>query len=292
MAFYTRESKDRVRDAVDFVELVSARTELRRAGPARYEGLCPFHEERSPSFGIDPTQKVYYCFGCQASGDVFTFVQETEGVDFKGALELLADRFGVELELEEEDPKQAERRRRKERLLELLTRTAAYYERCLWEAEEAKAAREYLQSRGLGEEILREFHVGYSPSAWDRVLLASRRGGFSEQELYATGLAQRSKENGRPYDRFRGRIMFPLADVRGRVLGFGARAMRDEQKPKYLNTSDNDVYHKGQHLYGADLARAHAARAGTGDPVRGLHRRDRPASGGPAQHGRARWARR
>jgi DNA primase len=262
VAFYTRESKDRVRDAVDFVELVSARTELRRAGPARYEGLCPFHEERSPSFGIDPTQKVYYCFGCQASGDVFTFVQETEGVDFKGALELLADRFAVELELEEEDPKQAESRRQKERLLELLGRTAAYYERCLWEAEEAKAAREYLESRGLGEEILREFHVGYSPSAWDRVLLASRRGGFSEQELYATGLAQRSKENGRPYDRFRGRIMFPLADVRGRVLGFGARAMRDEQKPKYLNTSDNDVYHKGQHLYGADLARAHAARAG------------------------------
>ena len=262
MAFYTRESKDRVRDAVDFVELVSARTELRRAGPARYEGLCPFHEERSPSFGIDPTQKVYYCFGCQASGDVFTFVQETEGVDFKGALELLADRFAVELEREEEDPKQAERRRQRERLLELLTRTAAYYERCLWEAEEAKAAREYLESRGLGEEILREFHVGYSPSAWDRVLLASRRGGFTEQELYATGLAQRSKENGRPYDRFRGRIMFPLADVRGRVLGFGARAMREEQKPKYLNTSDNDVYHKGQHLYGADLARAHAARAG------------------------------
>jgi DNA primase len=262
VAFYTRESKDRVRDAVDFVELVSARTELRRAGPARYEGLCPFHEERSPSFGIDPAQKVYYCFGCQASGDVFTFVQETEGVDFKGALELLADRFGVELEREEEDPRQAERRRHRERLLELLGRTAAYYERCLWEAEEAKAAREYLESRGLGEEILREFHVGYSPSAWDRVLLASRRGGFSEQELYTTGLAQRSKENGRPYDRFRGRIMFPLADVRGRVLGFGARAMRDEQKPKYLNTSDNDVYHKGQHLYGADLARAHAARAG------------------------------
>ena len=262
MAFYTRESKDRVRDAVDFVELVSARTELRRAGPARYEGLCPFHEERSPSFGIDPGQKVYYCFGCQASGDVFTFVQETEGVDFKGALELLADRFAVELEHEEEDPKQAERRRQRERLLELLTRTAAYYERCLWEAQEARAAREYLESRGLGEEILREFHVGYSPSAWDRVLLASRRGGFTEQELYATGLAQRSKENGRPYDRFRGRIMFPLADVRGRVLGFGARAMRDEQKPKYLNTSDNDVYHKGSHLYGAHLARAHAARAG------------------------------
>ncbi len=262
MALYTSDSKDRVRDAVDFLELVSARTELRRAGPARYEGLCPFHDERTPSFGIDPAQKVYYCFGCQASGDVFTFVQETEGVDFKGALELLAERYGVELQREEEDPRAAEQRKRRERLLELLSRTASYYERYLWESSEAAPAREYLQGRGLEEPILREFRVGYAPSAWDRVLLASRRGGFSEQELYATGLAQRSRENGRPYDRFRSRIMFPLADVRGRVLGFGARAMRDEQKPKYLNTSDNDVYHKGLHLYGADLARAHATRAG------------------------------
>jgi DNA primase len=262
VALYKNESKDRVRDAVDFLELVSARTELRRAGPARYEGLCPFHDERTPSFGIDPAQKVYYCFGCQASGDVFTFVQETEGVDFKGALELLAERYGVELEREEEDPKEAEKRRRRERLLELLSRTAAYYERYLWESSEARHAREYLQERGLGEEVLREFRVGYAPSAWDRVLLASRRGGFSEQELYATGLAQRSKENARPYDRFRSRIMFPLADIRGRVLGFGARAMHAEQKPKYLNTSDNDIYHKGSQLYGADLARAHAAKAG------------------------------
>jgi DNA primase len=262
VALYTSDSKDRVRDAVDFVELVGARTELRRAGPARYEGLCPFHEERTPSFGIDPTQKVYYCFGCQSSGDVFTFVQETEGVDFKGALELLAERYGVELQREEEDPREAEKRKRRERLLELLTRTASYYERFLWESGEAAKARAYLQGRGLGEEIMREFRVGYAPSAWDRVLLASRRGGFSEQELYATGLAQRSKENGRPYDRFRSRIMFPLADVRGRVLGFGARAMSEEQRPKYLNTSDNDIYHKGLQLYGADLARAHATRAG------------------------------
>jgi DNA primase len=262
VAFYTRESKERVRDAIDFVELVSARTELRRAGPRSYEGLCPFHEERSPSFSVEPVEKLYYCFGCQASGDVFTFVQETEGVDFGAALELLADRCGIELEREEENPKEAERRRQRERLLELLGRTTAYYERCLWESQQAHAAREYLEGRGLGEEILREFHVGYSPSAWDRVLLASRRGGFSEQELYETGLAQRSQENRQLYDRFRSRIMFPLTNVRGRVLGFGARAMRDEQKPKYLNTSDNDVYHKGQHLYGAGLARIHATRAG------------------------------
>jgi DNA primase len=263
VALYTNDSKDRVRDAVDFVELVSARTELRRSGPARMEGLCPFHDERTPSFGIDPTQKVYHCFGCQASGDVFTFVQETEGVDFKGALELLAERYGVELQREQEDPRAEALRKRRERLLELLKRTTDYYARYLWESSEAAKARDYLLGRGLTEEMLREFRVGYAPSAWDKVLLASRRGGFSEQELYATGLAQRSKQNGQPYDRFRGRIMFPLADVRGRVLGFGARAMREDQRPKYLNTSDNDVYHKGLHLYGADLARAHATRAGS-----------------------------
>jgi DNA primase len=263
VALYTNESKERVRDAVDFVELVSARTELRRAGATSMQGLCPFHDERTPSFGINPVEKVYYCFGCGASGDVFSFVRETEGVDFKEALELLAERYGVELQREQEDPREAERRRRRERLLELLTRTAAYYEQYLLKSGEAAAARAYLAERGLREEALREFRVGYAPSAWDRVLLASRRGGFGEAELYATGLAQRSKQNGQPYDRFRGRIMFPLADVRGRVLGFGARAMREEQRPKYLNTSDNDVYHKGSHVYGADLARAHATRAGT-----------------------------
>lgn len=268
MSLYTAESRDRVRDAIDFVELVSARTELRRAGPNRYEGLCPFHEERSPSFGIDPSQKVYYCFGCQASGDVFTFVQETEGVDFKGALELLAERSGVELQREQEDPKDARQRQLKERLRTLLARTAAYYERLLWEADEARGAREYLLGRGLSEQGLRAFGVGYAPSAWDRVLLASRRAGFSERELLDVGLAQRSREGGRPYDRFRKRIMFPLSDMRGRVLGFGARALGDAAEgerrgPKYLNTSDNEIYHKGAHLYGAHLARAHAARQGS-----------------------------
>ncbi|HEX4564699.1 MAG TPA: DNA primase, partial [Solirubrobacteraceae bacterium] len=277
MARYTPDSKERVRDAVDFVELVSARTELRRAGPARYEGRCPFHEERTPSFGIDPEQKVYYCFGCNASGDVFTFVQDTEGVDFKGALELLAERYGVELEREAEDPKAQEQRLRRERLLELLERTTAYYERYLWESREAARAREYLAGRGLGEEILREFRVGYAPSAWNSVLQASRAARYSNREIFDAGLVQRSRGSGQLYDRFRSRITFPLADVRGRVLGFGARALADERTPrgasappqsssghppKYLNTADGEIYHKGLHLYGAHLARSHATRAG------------------------------
>ena len=263
MTRYAADSRDRVRDAVDMVALVSARTELRRAGANSYFGRCPFHEERTGSFHVSPDEKLYHCFGCQASGDPFNFVMETEGLDFVAALETLADRFGVPLQRVEEDPAAELRRARRERLSSLLGRAAAYYARYLWEAEEAAPARSYLLERGLAEETLKRFRVGYAPSAWDRILTASRRAGFSEEELLAAGLAQRSRSQpGRVFDRFRERIMFPSADARGRVLGFGARAMRENQRPKYLNTSDGELYHKRAQLFGIDLARAAGARAG------------------------------
>jgi DNA primase len=260
---YTPDSRDRVRDAVDMLTLVGARTELRRAGVNSYFGVCPFHDERTGSFHVSPDDKLYHCFGCQASGDAFKFVMETEGLDFTGALEALADRFGVQLETVDEDPQAMARRQRRERWYSLLGRAAVYYSRYLWEAQEAAPAREYLLARGLSEEILREFRVGYAPSSWDRILTASRRAGFSDQELLAVGLAQRSKSRpGQVYDRFRERIMFPSSDARGRVLGFGARAMRENQQPKYLNTSDGELYHKREILFGIDRARAAAAKAG------------------------------
>ncbi len=262
MALYTNDSKERVRDAVDMVDLVSSRVELKRAGANRMTGLCPFHEERTPSFGINPAEKVYHCFGCQASGDAFTFVMETEGVDFKGALEHLADRYKVTLELEDEDPQAAEQRKRRERLLELLERTAAYYVRQLWESHEAAKAREYLAGRGLAEAALREFRVGYAPSAWDTVLNASRRAGFGNRELYDAGLAQKSQSSGRIYDRFRSQIIFPLADARGRVRGFAGRRMVDApDRPKYVNSPESELFHKGRTLFAADLARGPAAKA-------------------------------
>ena len=262
MPRYTQDSRERVRDAVDFEELVGARTELRRAGARRLQGLCPFHDERTPSFGIDPVEKLYHCFGCGVGGDVFSFVMETEGLDFAGALETLADRYGVQLEREEEDPATAARRERGDRLRALLERTAAYYVRVLWESGEAAAARSYLNARGLEEAALREFRVGFSPGGFDRVVGASIRAGYSEQELLACGLASQRRDGRGVIDRFRGRIMFPLCDERGRVLGFGARAIRPDDRPKYLNSSDNEVFHKGELLYGADLARSAAARAG------------------------------
>ena len=262
MSRYTADSRDRVLAAVDMIALVSTRTELRRAGVNSYFGLCPFHEERSGSFHVRPDEKHYHCFGCQVSGDPFDFVMETEGLDFKAALETLADRFGVKLETEAEDPEAASRRERRERLFSLLGRAATYYSRYLWEAQEADGARSYLTGRGLEEPTLREFRVGYAPSAWDRMLRASRASGFSEEELLAVGLAQRSRNRpGSIYDRFRERIMFPAVDTRGRVHGFGARAMRDNQRPKYLNTSDGELYHKREVLFGVDLARSPASKA-------------------------------
>src|SRR4051794_29180508 len=236
---------------------------MRRSGPHSYMGLCPFHDERTPSFSVEPVAKLFHCFGCSESGDVFDFVMKTENVDFAGALELLADRCGVRLERVSEDPREAERRERRERLLEVLERTAAYYVRYLWESKEAARAREYLAERGLEESVLREFRVGYAPSAWDHVLKVGMRAGFKARELYDAGLVQRSKGTGQVYDRFRARVMFPLADARGRVLGFGARALSADRPPKYLNTAENDLFHKGKLVYAADLARAAAAKAGS-----------------------------
>ena len=169
MALYTRESIERMRDAVDMVALVGVKTDLRRVG-SRWMGLCPFHDERTPSFSVNPEQKLFYCFGCGAKGDAIAFVRETEALDFPEAVELLAERHGVELEREREDPRAEERRQRRERLLSLLDRTARFYSTYLWESEEARAARDYLAGRGLSEEVLRDFRVGYAPSAWDRLV--------------------------------------------------------------------------------------------------------------------------
>jgi DNA primase len=260
MALFTKDTIDRVRDAVDMVHLVGEKTDLRRVG-SRWTGLCPFHDERTPSFSVNGEEKLYYCFGCGEGGDAFKFVQQTEALEFQEAVELLAERFNVRVEREEDDPKAEQRRRRKERLHTLLDRAARFYSAYLQSATEARPARDYLASRGLSDEVLAEFRVGYSPSAWDRMLLGARQSGFTEEELMAAGLAQRGR-NGGLYDRFRGRIMFPLADSRGRVLGFGARQMGEGRGPKYLNTSENDLYHKGRQLFGIDVARKEAMKSG------------------------------
>jgi DNA primase len=249
------------------VEIVSAYTDLRRAGE-RYIGLCPFHEERSPSFSVDAHKKVYYCFGCEAGGDLFRFVQEKQGLGFPEAVEALADRYGVEIEREAEDPRAEEQRKRRARLGEVLERTAQFYAAYLWESKEAAKAREYLESRGLGEEVLRSFGVGYGPSAWDQVLTRGQSAGYRVPELLAAGLVQKGQKGGH-YDRFRARIMFPVRDPRGRVQGFGARALRPDTKPKYLNSPEGELYRKSRTLYGIDRARSAIAKAGRAVVVEG-----------------------
>jgi DNA primase len=267
MALISPESLDRVKQTADIVEVISAHTDLRRQG-ARWVGLCPFHDERTPSFSVDAQEKLYHCFGCGVGGDVIKFIEEKDGLGFAEAVELLADRYGVELEREQEDPRAEAKRQRRRRLEQLLDRTAGYYANFLWEAPEAAKAREYLAERGLSEEALRGFGVGYAPSAWDKILVRGQQAGFNVEELRGVGLVQKGRQGG-DYDRFRSRIMFPIRDRRGRTLGFGGRAMRSDQGAKYVNTAETDFFHKSQLLYGVDRAKAAIAKAGRAVVVEG-----------------------
>jgi DNA primase len=267
MARFADDSVERVKEAADIVEIISAHTDLRRQG-SRWVGLCPFHEERTPSFSVDAGEKLYHCFGCSAGGDVFSFVQEKEGVGFPEALELLAQRYGVELKREREDPQAEAARRRRARLDELMGRAATFYMEYLWGSPKAAKARAYLAERGLGEEVLRAFGVGLAPSDWGSLLERAQRAGFTVDELLAAGLAQRGRGGG-VYDRFRSRITFPIRDRRGRVLGFGARATRPDQPPKYLNSKEGELFHKSRCLFGIDLAWAGISKAGRAVVVEG-----------------------
>ena len=267
MALISNDSLDRLKGAVDIVEVISQHTDLRRQG-ARWVGLCPFHDERTPSFSVDAQEKLYHCFGCGVGGDAIKFVEEKDGLGFAEAVELLADRYGVELEREQEDPRAEARRQRRQRLQQLLERSAAYYANYLWESKEAEKARDYLAERGLSEAALRDFGVGFAPSAWDKILVAGQRAGFNVEELRGVGLIQKGRQGGE-YDRFRSRIMFPIRDARGRALGFGGRAMRSDQGAKYVNTAETDFFHKSEILYGLDRARAAMAKANQAVVVEG-----------------------
>jgi DNA primase len=244
-----------VKAAADIVEVVSARTALRRASSSRYTGRCPFHEERTPSFSVDPVDKLYYCFGCGKGGDVVRFVQETENLDFAGAIEWLAERFRVPLRYEESSPQQDAARRRRERLTALLEQSTAYFERVLWDTEAGAPVRDYLIGRGLGEEIAKEFRLGLSRGIG--LVAKAREHGFTVDELRAAGLANR-----RGGDYFPFRLMFPLADARGRVIGFQARKLREDDplRGKYVNTPEGELFKKGHVLYGLHLARPAIAK--------------------------------
>ncbi len=243
-------SVEAVKAAANIVDLVEARTRLRKVG-ARYTGLCPFHQEKTPSFSVSPDRGTYHCFGCGVGGDSITFVRETEGLDYVGALEWLADRFHVTLEYEESSPEADAQRRRRERLYALLDQAASFYERVLW-TDSGRAVQGYLASRGLSEEACREFRLGLSPLG-GTLANKAREKGFSNEELAAAGLVTR-----RGSDYFQRRLMFPLTDARGRVIAFQARKLHEDDplRGKYVNSPESELFHKSNVLYGLHLARS------------------------------------
>ena len=255
MARIKDESVERVKAAAEILPLVEDYLRLRKAG-GTYKGLCPFHQEKTPSFTVSPARGTFKCFGCGEGGDAISFVEKLEQVDFLGAIEFLARRFGVELEYEEASPEQERKRQRDDRLRKLLERAAEFYAQVLWKSTQAEAAREYLTGRGFGEEICREFRLGYAPQGATLTRRALQEG-FTQEELLAVGLANR-----RGNDYFQRRILFPLADARGRVRGFQARKLHDDDplQAKYVNSPEGELFRKGDLLYGLDLARQAIAK--------------------------------
>jgi DNA primase len=264
MARIKDESVERVKATMEILPLVEEVVRLRKAG-GTYKGLCPFHQERTPSFTVSPARGTFKCFGCGEGGDAITFVEKTENVDFVGAIELLAQRFGVELEYEEASPEQEQKRRRDDRLRALLERAAEFYARVLWESDAAAGARDYLASRGLREEVCREFRLGYAPGG-ARLAARALQETYTQDELLAVGLANR-----RGNDYFQRRIVFPLADRGGRVRGFQARKLHDDDplQAKYVNSPEGELFRKGDILYGLDLAKREISREDRGIVVEG-----------------------
>jgi DNA primase len=246
-----------VRDRARIDEVISDQVTLKPAGGGSLKGLCPFHDERSPSFHVTPAKGLYHCFGCQAGGDVIDFVMKTDMVTFSEAVEKLAARFSVTLRYTEGGPARGSNQGQRTRLIEANTAAAAYFAEQL-DSPAAAPARQFLTERQLADHVA-AFGVGFAPPGWDNVVKKLRAQGFSDAEMITAGLT--IKGNRGPYDRFRGRLVWPIRDLSGEVVGFGARRiMPDDEGPKYLNTPETPVYHKSQVLYGVDLARKQIAR--------------------------------
>lgn len=255
--FIKDESVQAVLAAANIVEVVSGYTSLRKRG-STHSGLCPFHQEKTPSFTVSADKGLYYCFGCGEGGDVVRFLERTENLTFSEAIEQLGERFGVPIQYEEGSGPDAGRKERDSRLLQLLDRAAKFYEKLLWESKEGQPARDYLQKRGLGKEVCEAYRVGLAPPGWRGLHGRATKEGYTDRELEDAGLLVR--QSGKTYDRFRGRLMFPLVDHRGRVVGFGGRTLADET-PKYLNSPEGPLYRKGRLLYGLYQARKAVAES-------------------------------
>ncbi|UQI43806.1 DNA primase [Streptomyces sp. HU2014] len=257
-----------VRDAVPIDAVVSEYLQLRNAGGGNLKGLCPFHDEKSPSFQVSPAKGLFYCFGCQEGGDTVDFVMKIDHLSFAETIERLASQAGITLRYEEGGYTPGRQQGERIRLVEAHKHAAKFFVEQL-DSPEAEIGRKFLASRGFDQAAAQHFGVGYSPAGWDHLTRFLRGKGFSDKELILSGLAQDSR-NGRPIDRFRGRLMWPIRDITGEVIGFGARKLRDDDNgPKYLNTPETPLYRKSQVLYGIDLAKKDIAKTSRAVVVEG-----------------------
>lgn len=239
----------------NLVDIISGYVSLKPASAGSFKGLCPFHGEKSPSFNVRNSPPFYHCFGCGAGGDVFKFLQEIESISFSDAVERLADKLGYQLSYEEGSSETSARTR----LLAANTAAAEFYQSQL-QSDEGSFARDFLISRGFDPAAQKKFGIGYAPKGWQNLLEHLTGLGFTSEELITAGLTMQSDKGG--YDRFRGRVLWPIRDANSQVLGFGARKLYEEdQGPKYLNTPETPVYHKGSVLYGLDFARKAIVRS-------------------------------
>ena len=249
MPRYSDETIEEVRQANDIVDVISQYVHLKRSG-RNFFGLCPFHNEKSPSFSVSPDKQIFHCFGCGVGGNVFTFLTKIEGINFVDAVQTLAERANIQLPTFENNVDKA-KEELKERVYKVNEFTAQYYHENLYKPT-AKIAQDYVKKRQLSNETLKSFRIGFS-GKFNELYQALRKEGFEEQEILESGLVNKN-ENGTYIDRYRNRLIFPICDGRGRVIAFGGRVL-DDSKPKYINSPENIVFSKGRNLFGLNVAK-------------------------------------
>ena len=271
MSMYSRELVDAIKDRSDLVDLIGTYVTLRRAG-SNYNGLCPFHSEKTPSFTVFPDNQSFFCFGCEAGGDAFTFIMRMENLDYKGSLEFLAKRAGVELPVDPREENGREGVSRK-RVLEMNLIAARFWRDCLFDPTIGQAAMQYLlEKRGLSPAIIRRFGIGYAPNDFGALSAVLRKQGYTDEEMKAAFLCGISQKSGRAYDMFRDRVMFPVLDTTGNVIAFSGRDVGGQDARKYVNSSDTPAFQKRRNLFALNFARNHCAEQlilceGNGDVV-------------------------
>lgn len=257
---------EQIKERVDIVELIQGYLRLQKAG-MNYKGLCPFHNERTPSFMVSPDKQIWHCFGCSSGGDVFKFLMQIEGLEFKEALQVLAKRAGVEVKGFDRQAASG-----KSRLYSVSELAAKFFEKQLWESQNGRKAIEYLKGRGLKETTIKEWRLGYAPNTWNALRSFLKNAGYGEGEIIKAGLAV-EKGQGEGYDRFRGRLMFPISDLNSQVVGFTGRVFEEVtgevEGGKYVNTPQTAIYDKSRVLYGLDKAKLEVRKGGRALVVEG-----------------------